>query len=56
LSEVGGPGIRGLWRRYIAASLLWLWGIESVRPDRWDITGAVICLFGAAVILLGSRA
>jgi len=41
---------------YIVASLLWLWGIESVRPDRWDVTGAAICLIGAAVILLGPRA
>jgi len=41
---------------YIAASLLWLWGIEGVRPDRWDALGAAICLVGAAVILLGPRA
>jgi small multidrug resistance family-3 protein len=41
---------------YIVASLLWLWAIESVRPDRWDILGACICLVGAAVILLGPRA
>ncbi len=41
---------------YIAASLLWLWIIEGVRPDRWDVIGAFICLVGAAVILLGPRA
>jgi len=40
---------------YIVASLFWLWAIESVRPDRWDITGAAICLVGAAVIILGPR-
>jgi small multidrug resistance family-3 protein len=40
---------------YIVASLLWLWAIESVRPDRWDVTGASICLIGAAVVLLGPR-
>jgi small multidrug resistance family-3 protein len=22
---------------YIVASLAWLWVVESVRPDRWDI-------------------
>jgi small multidrug resistance family-3 protein len=38
---------------YIVASLLWLWTIESVRPDRWDVAGASICLVGAALILLG---
>jgi small multidrug resistance family-3 protein len=41
---------------YIAASLLWLWGIEGVRPDRWDLSGAAVCLVGAAIILLGPRA
>jgi small multidrug resistance family-3 protein len=40
---------------YIIASLVWLWMVEGVRPDRWDLTGAVICLVGAAVILLGPR-
>jgi small multidrug resistance family-3 protein len=40
---------------YIVASLLWLWAMESVRPDRWDVAGASICLVGAAVILLGPR-
>ena len=41
---------------YIISSLAWLWAVESVRPDRWDGIGAVICLVGAAVILLGPRA
>jgi small multidrug resistance family-3 protein len=40
---------------YIAASLLWLWAIEGVRPDRWDTVGATICLVGAAIILFGPR-
>lgn len=38
---------------YIAASLVWLWGVEGVRPDRWDLIGATMCLLGAAVILYG---
>jgi small multidrug resistance family-3 protein len=41
---------------YIAASILWLWLIEGVRPDRWDLIGGAICLAGAALILLGPRA
>jgi small multidrug resistance family-3 protein len=40
---------------YIAASLAWLWGIEGLRPDRWDVTGAALCLVGAAVIIAGPR-
>lgn len=41
---------------YIAASLAWLWAVEGVRPDRWDLAGAAICLLGAAVIIAGPRA
>jgi len=41
---------------YIASSLLWLWAVEGIRADRWDLTGATICLLGAAIILWGPRA
>ena len=41
---------------YIAAALLWLWLAEGVRPDRWDLVGGAICLFGAALILWAPRA
>ncbi|KQZ94283.1 hypothetical protein ASD64_05345 [Mesorhizobium sp. Root157] len=40
---------------YIAASLGWLWLAEGVRPDRWDLVGAVVCLTGASVILFAPR-
>jgi len=40
---------------YIAASLIWLWGVEGHSPDRWDIIGALFCLGGAAIILWGPR-
>lgn len=40
---------------YIAASLAWLWAVKGVRPDRWDLIGAGVCLAGAAIILGGPR-
>ena len=40
---------------YICASLAWMWAVEGVRPDRSDAIGALLCLAGAAVILLGPR-
>lgn len=40
---------------YIVCSLAWLWAVEGARPDRWDVAGAVVCLFGASLILFGPR-
>ena len=40
---------------YIVASLGWLWAVEGMRTDRWDLTGAVVCVAGAAIILLTPR-
>ncbi len=40
---------------YIVSSLIWLWLIEGLRPDRWDVTGAALCLAGATVIIAGPR-
>lgn len=40
---------------YIIASLGWLWMVEGVRPDRWDVLGATLCLCGVIVMILGPR-
>lgn len=40
---------------YIVASLGWLWSVEGVRPDRFDLLGATLCLAGAVVIIAGPR-
>ena len=40
---------------YILASLAWLRVVEGVRPDRWDLAGAAVCLAGAGIILFGPR-
>lgn len=40
---------------YIGASLGWLWLVEGVRPDRWDLIGAAICLTGALIIIAMPR-
>ena len=41
---------------YIASAVVWLWVAEGVRPDRWDLIGAAVCLVGAAIIFFGPRA
>ena len=40
---------------YIVTSLLWMWVVEGVRPDRWDVAGAAVCLVGVAIIMHGPR-
>ena len=40
---------------YIVSALCWLWLAEGVKPDRWDVFGAVVCLIGGAIILWGPR-
>ncbi|MGL4288002.1 MAG: YnfA family protein [Phreatobacter sp.] len=54
-SEAAGRTYAAYGGVYIVASILWLWLVESHRPDRWDVTGACICLAGASVILFGPR-
>ena len=41
---------------YVVASLLWLWLVEGMRPDRFDLAGGGLCLLGTAVIVFGRRA
>ena len=41
---------------FIALSLLWGWRMDGIRPDRFDVAGALLCLAGAAVILYAPRA
>ena len=51
-SDAAGRTFAAYGGVYIAATLLWMWAVEGMRPDRWDLVGAALCLAGAAVILL----
>lgn len=55
-SDAAGRAFAAYGGVYIAASLVWLWVIEGRRPDTWDVTGAIVCLIGAGIILLAPRA
>ena len=54
-SEFAGRAYAAYGGVYIAASLGWLWAVEKQRPDTWDLTGAAICVLGAAIILIAPR-
>jgi small multidrug resistance family-3 protein len=40
---------------FVAGSLVWAMILDGYRPDRFDITGAVICLVGVGVIMYAPR-
>ncbi len=40
---------------YIVSSLAWLLIVERAVPRFSDVIGSVVCLVGAAIILLGAR-
>ncbi|PSJ56016.1 YnfA family protein [Kumtagia ephedrae] len=54
-AEAAGRAYAAYGGIYIAASLAWLWLAEGMRPDRWDMLGAAVCLAGASVILFVPR-
>ncbi|OOG66893.1 hypothetical protein BLJAPNOD_03579 [Ensifer sp. M14] len=54
-SEAAGRAYAAYGGVYIAASLVWLWLAEGIRPDRWDLTGMTVALVGSAIILAGPR-
>ncbi len=54
-TEAAGRAYAAYGGVYIVASLGWMWSVEGMRPDRWDITGGAACLIGAAIIIFGPR-
>ncbi len=54
-SDAAGRAYAAYGGIYIASSLVWLWLVESIRPDRWDMIGASVCLAGAAIIISAPR-
>jgi small multidrug resistance family-3 protein len=40
---------------FVAGSLVWGMALDGFRPDRWDVSGALICLLGVAVIVYAPR-
>jgi small multidrug resistance family-3 protein len=40
---------------FVAGSLVWAAVADGYRPDRFDVTGAVICLVGVGIIMYAPR-
>jgi small multidrug resistance family-3 protein len=40
---------------FVAASLAWGVLVDHFKPDRYDLTGATLCLLGVAIIMYAPR-
>ncbi|MYW03433.1 YnfA family protein [Streptomyces sp. SID3343] len=40
---------------FVAGSLAWGMAFDNFRPDRWDLTGALVCVMGVALIMYAPR-
>jgi len=40
---------------FVAGSLSWGMVMDGFRPDRYDVTGALVCLVGVAIIMYSPR-
>jgi len=40
---------------FVAGSLAWGMAFDGFRPDRYDVSGALVCLVGVSVIMYAPR-
>lgn len=40
---------------YVCVAVLWLWGVDAVKPSAWDIVGAAVSLAGMCIIMFAPR-
>jgi small multidrug resistance family-3 protein len=40
---------------YVVVALLWLWRVDGVTPDRWDLLGGTVALAGMSIIMFSPR-
>lgn len=40
---------------FVVLSVLWGWAVDRVVPDRYDLIGALVCMFGVAIIMYAPR-
>ena len=41
---------------YVAVAVLWMWKVEGLRPDVWDLVGTAVTLAGMTIIAFAPRA
>ncbi|KRW59026.1 YnfA family protein [Pseudomonas sp. TTU2014-080ASC] len=41
---------------YIFVAILWLWGVDGIKPTGWDLLGTAVALCGMGIIMFAPRA
>jgi small multidrug resistance family-3 protein len=40
---------------YVFVAILWLWGVDGIKPTAWDLAGSLVALTGMAIIMFAPR-
>lgn len=40
---------------FVVMSVFWGWWIDGIKPDRWDVIGAALCVAGVMVMMYAPR-
>jgi len=40
---------------YVFVAILWLWGVDGIKPTTWDIFGGTVALIGMAIIMFAPK-
>lgn len=40
---------------YVTVALVWLWLVDGISPDRWDLLGVTVTLAGMGIIAFAPR-
>ncbi len=40
---------------YVSVALVWLWLVDGIRPNLWDIVGVTVTLAGMSIIMFAPR-
>jgi small multidrug resistance family-3 protein len=40
---------------YIAVAILWLWGVDGVKPTVWDLVGCSVTVIGSCIIIFAPK-
>ncbi len=40
---------------YVVVALIWLWTVDGIKPNSWDIIGGLIACLGMAIIMFSPK-